>query len=46
MKEEFDRHLNEYEGKFTGDQVGMYSVSSQQEQNHEENQRRDDDEEK
>ena len=40
MKQKLDRHLNEYEGKFTVDQVGTYSVSSQHEQNHEDNQRR------
>ena len=36
-KQKFDRHLNEYEGKFTVDQVGTYSVPSQHEQNHEDN---------
>ena len=40
VKEKLDRHLNEYEGKFTVDQVGTYSVSSQHEQHHEDNQRR------
>ena len=39
-KQKLDRHLNEYEGKFTVDQVGTYSVSSQHEQNHEDNQRK------
>ena len=39
VKQKLDRHLNEYEGKFTVDQVGTYSVSSQHEQNHEDNQR-------
>ena len=39
-KRKLDRHLNEYEGKFTVDQVGTYSVSSQHEQNHVDNQRR------
>ena len=28
VKQKFDRHLNEYEGKFTVDQVGTYSISS------------------
>ena len=40
VKQKLDRHLNEYEGKFTVDQVGTYSVSSQHEQNHEDNQRK------
>ena len=40
MRQKLDRHLNEYEGKFTVDQVGMYSVSSQHEQNHEDNERK------
>ena len=40
VKQKFDRHLNEYEGKFTMDQVGTYSVSSQHEHNHEDNQRK------
>ena len=40
MKQKLDRHLNEYEGKFTVDQVGTFSVSSQHEQNHEDNQRK------
>ena len=40
VKQKFDRHLNEYEGRFTVDQVGTYSVSSQHQQNHEDNQRR------
>ena len=31
VKQKWDRHLNEYEGKFTADQVGTYSVSSQHE---------------
>ena len=39
-QQKFDRHLNEYEGKFTVNQVGTYSFSSQHEQNHEDNQRR------
>ena len=39
-KQKLDRHLNEYEGKFTVDQVETYSVSSQHEQNHEDNQRK------
>ena len=38
VKQKLDRHLNEYEGKFTVDH-GTYSVSSQHEQNHEDNQR-------
>ena len=42
VKQKLDRHLNEYEGKFTVDQVGTYSVSSQHEQNHEDNQRKND----
>ena len=40
VKQKLDRHLNEYEGKFTVDQVGTYSVSSQHEHNHEDNQRK------
>ena len=40
MKQKLDRHLNEYEGKLTVDQVGTYSVSSQHEHNHEDNQRK------
>ena len=40
MKQKLDRHLNEYEGKSTLDQVGTYSVSSQHEHNHEDNPRR------
>ena len=32
VKQKLDRHLNEYEGMFTVDQVGAYSVSSQHEQ--------------
>ena len=40
MMQRLDRHLTEYEGKFTVDQVGTYSVSSQHEQNHEDNQRK------
>ena len=40
VKQNLDRHLDEYEGKFTVDQVGTCSVSSQHEQNHEDNQRR------
>ena len=39
VKQKLDRPLNEYEGKFTVDQVGTYSVSSQHAQNHEDNQR-------
>ena len=38
VKQKWDRHLNEHEGKFTVDQVGTYSVSSQHEHNHKENQ--------
>ena len=34
VKQKLDRHLNEHEGKFTVDQVGTYSVSSQHEHNH------------
>ena len=33
VKQKLDRHLNEYEGKFTVDQVGTYSVSTQHKQN-------------
>ena len=40
VKQKLDRHLNEYEGKFTVDEVGTYSVSSQHEQTHEDNQRK------
>ena len=40
VKQKWDRHLNEYKGKFTVDQVGTYSVSSQHEQHHEDNQRK------
>ena len=40
VKQKLDGHLNEYEGKFTVDQVGTYSVSSQHEQNPSDNQRR------
>ena len=40
MKKKLDRHLNEYEGKLTVDQVGTYSDSSQHEQHHDDNQRR------
>ena len=40
VKQKLDRHLNEYEGKFTVDQVGTYSISSQHEQNLRDNQRR------
>ena len=40
VKQKLDRHLNEYEGKLTVDQVGTYSVSSPHEQHHEYNQRR------
>ena len=40
VKQKLDRHLNEYEGKFTVDQVGTYSVSSQHEQHPEDNQRK------
>ena len=36
----FERYLNEYGVKFTVDQVGTYSVSSQHKQNHEVNQRK------
>ena len=39
VKQKWDRHLNEHEGKFTVDQVGTYSVSSQNEQHHGDNQR-------
>ena len=39
VKQKFDRHLNDYDGKFTVDQFGTYFVSSQHEQNHEDNQR-------
>ena len=39
MKQKFDRHLNEYEGKFTVDQIGTCSVSSENEQNPRDNQR-------
>ena len=44
VKQKLDQHLNEYEGKFTVDQVKTYSVSSQHEQNLEDNQRKNDDE--
>ena len=44
VKQKFDRHLNEYEGKFTVVQVETHSVSSQHEQNHEDNQRKIDEE--
>ena len=44
VKQKFDRHLNEYEGKFAVDQVGTQSVSSQHEQNQEDNQRKHDEE--
>ena len=44
VKQKLDRPLNEYEGKFTVDQVGTYSVSSQHEQNQEDNQRQIDEE--
>ena len=37
VKQRFDRHLNEYEGKFT---VVTHSVSSQHEQIHEDNKRK------
>ena len=40
VKQKLDRHLNVYEGKFTVDQVGTYSVSSQHEQYQEDNQRK------
>ena len=40
VKQKWDRHLNEHEGKFTVDQIGTYSVSSQHEHNHEDNQRK------
>ena len=40
MTLKWGRHLNEHEGKFTVDQVGTYSVSSQHEHNHEDNQRK------
>ena len=42
VKQKLDRHLNEYEGKFTVDQVGTCSVSSQHEQHSEDNQRKND----
>ena len=32
VKQKLDRHLNEYKGKLTVDQVGTYSVSSKQTQ--------------
>ena len=44
VKQKLNRHLNEYQGKFTVDQVGTYSVSSQHEQNNEDNQRKHDEE--
>ena len=40
VKQKLDRHLNQHEGKFTVDQVGTYSVSSQHEQHPEDNQRK------
>ena len=40
VKQKWDRHLNEHEGKLTVDQVGTYSVSSQHEHKHEDNQRK------
>ena len=40
VKQKWERHLNEYEGKFTVDPVGTYSVSSQHEVHHEDNQRK------
>ena len=40
VKQKLDRHLKEYEGKFTLDHVGTYSVSSQHEQNHDAKQRK------
>ena len=40
MKQKWDRHLNEHEGKLTVDPVVTYSVSSQHERNHEDNQRK------
>ena len=33
VKQKLDRHLKEYEGKFTVNQVGTYSVSSQHDKN-------------
>ena len=36
-KQKLDRHLNEYEGKFTVGPVWTYSVSSHHEHNHEDN---------
>ena len=45
VKQKWDRHLNEHQGKFTVDQVGTYSVSSQHEQiNHEDNPTKNDEE--
>ena len=40
VKQKWDRHVNEHEGKFTVDQVGTYSVSSKHEHNREDNQRK------
>ena len=40
VKQKLGRPLNWYDGKFTVDQVGTYSVSSQHEQNPRDNQRR------
>ena len=40
VKQKLDRHRNEHEGKFTVDQVGTYSVSSQHEHNQEDNQQK------
>ena len=44
VKQKWDRHLNEHESKFTVDQVGTYSVSSQHEHNHEDNHQKEDEE--
>ena len=40
VKQKLDRHFNAYEGKFTVDQVGTYSVSSQHDQSLRDNQRK------
>ena len=40
VKQKLDRHLNDYEGKFTVDQARTYSVSSQHEQHPEDNQQK------
>ena len=40
VKQKLDRHLNEYEGKYTMNQVGTYFVSLQHDQHHEDNQRK------